>query len=161
MSGMAVVKTNHNAYTTHYHIVFPVKYRKALLVGDIPLAIHHIAQEIGERYDIEFEKLGYDDDHIHILASFPPKHSGSAVVRIFKSITAKQLFKQFPELKQELWGGEFWSDGFYFATVSERGDWATVERYVTNQGKTMNHLHQLPLFTQAKPQIIPRGSAPR
>ena len=158
---MAVTRTTHNAYNTHYHIVFPVKYRKALLIGDIPLAINHVAQEIGERYDIEFEKLGYDNDHIHILASFPPKYGGSDVVRIFKSITAKQLFKKFPALRKELWGGEFWSDGFYFATVSERGNWQVVEQYVASQGKTKDELHQLPLFTKAEPPVIPRGSAPR
>ena len=143
---MTAKKTHHNAYTTHYHIVFPIKYRKALLAGDIPLAINHLAEEIALRYDIEFEKMGYDNDHIHILASFPPKYSGSEVVGMFKSITARELFKQFPSLKKELWGGEFWSDGFYFATVSERGDWKTVERYVSSQGKTMDELHQLPLF---------------
>ena len=144
---MAITRTHHNAYTTHYHIVFPVKYRKALLVDDVPLAINRIAQEIGERYDIEFEQLGYDKNHIHILASFPPKYSGSAVVRIFKSITAKQLFKQFPALRKDLWGGEFWSDGFYLATVGERGNWAVVEKYVASQGKTKDELRQLPLFT--------------
>jgi len=159
---MSVIRTTHNAYDTHYHIVFPVKYRKALLVDEVPLAVNRLAQEIGERYDIEFEKLGYDQDHIHMLVSFPPKYGGSDVVRIFKSITAKQLFKQFPALRKELWGGEFWSDGFYFATVSERGNWATVERYVTNQGKAKSDLHQLPLFTtQDRPRDIPRGSAPR
>ena len=144
---MAVRKTWHNAYDTHYHIVFPVKYRKSLLTDEIPLAINHIAQEISTRYDIEFEKLGYDNDHIHILTSFPPKYGGSDVVRIFKSITAKQLFKQFPALKKDLWGGEFWSDGFYIATVSERGNWQAVEKYIGSQGKTMDELHQLPLFT--------------
>ena len=144
---MAVVKTCHNIYNTHYHIVFPVKYRKALLTDEIPLAINHIAQEISKRYDIEFEKIGCDQDHVHILTSFPPKHSGSNVVRIFKSITAKQLFKQFPALKKELWGGEFWSDGFYLATVSERGNWQVVEKYVANQGKTKDTPSQLRLFT--------------
>ena len=144
---MAVLRTHHNAYSTHYHIVFPVKYRKALLTGDIPLAIGRLAEEIGERYDIEFEKLGYDQDHIHILASFPPKHSGSSVVRIFKSITARELFKQFPLLKKDLWGGQFWSDGFYLATVGERGNWQVVEQYIAKQGKTMGKLQQLPLFT--------------
>lgn len=143
---MAVKKTWHNAYDAHYHLVFPVKYRKALLTNDIPLAISKLALEIGERYDIEFEKLGYDKDHIHILTSFPPKYGGSDVVRIFKSITAKHLFKQFPALKQDLWGGEFWSDGFYLATVSERGNWQAVEKYIASQGKTMNELHQLPLL---------------
>ena len=144
---MAVKKTWHNVYDTHYHLVFPVKYRKALLTDDIPLAINHLAEEISQRYDIEFEQLGYDQDHLHILTSFPPKYSGSDVVRIFKSLTARQLFKQFPRLRQELWGGEFWSDGFYLATVSERGNWKTVEQYVTNQGKTKDDVHQLPLFT--------------
>jgi putative transposase len=144
---MAVKKSFHNAYTTHYHIVFPIKYRKALLTNDVPLAINHIAQEISERYDIEFEKLGYDFNHIHILCNFPPKYSGSEVVRMFKSITGRELFKKFPVLKKDLWGGEFWSDGFYFATVSERGDWKTVERYVASQGKTMSELRQVSLFT--------------
>ena len=159
---MAVTKTSHNVYTTHYHIVFPVKYRKALLTNDIPLAINKLAEEIGMRYDIEFEKLGYDNDHLHILASFPPKYGGSDVVRIFKSITARELFKQFPLLKKDLWGGEFWSDGFYFATVGERGNWKAVEQYVANQGKTMSELHQLPLFTPkpgpgSYPVGLPRG----
>ena len=144
---MSLKKTYHNIYETHYHIVFPVKYRKALLQNDIPLAIAKIAEEIAVRYDIEFEKIGCDNDHIHLLASFPPKYSGSDIVRIFKSITAKELFKQFPLLKKDLWGGEFWSDGFYFATVSERGDWKTVERYVANQGKTSDAPQQLRLLT--------------
>ena len=133
---MSIVKGNHCAYDTHYHIVFPVKYRKALLAPHITKAIREIAQLITERYDIWFEQLGCDDDHIHILCSFHPKYSGSDVVRTFKSITAKALFKQFPELRKELWGGEFWSDGYFISTISERGNWQQVEAYVRNQGKT-------------------------
>src|SRR3989344_3479712 len=144
---MAVKKTHHNAYEAHYHIVFPVKYRKALLQNDIPLTISTIAEEIALRYDIEFEKLGYDNDHIHILASFPPKYSGSEVVRMFKSITARELFRRFPLLKKELWGGEFWSDGSYLATESERGNWKQVEGYVATQGRAMAELRQVSLFT--------------
>lgn len=144
---MAVQRTHHNAYEAHYHLVFPVKYRKALLEDAVPLAIVRIAEEISLRYDIEFEKIGCDRDHIHILASFPPKYSGSEVVRIFKSITARELFKKFPPLKQELWGGEFWSDGFYLGTVGERGDWKTVERYVAGQGKTSDGPNQLRLLS--------------
>jgi putative transposase len=145
---MTLKRTHHNAYDTHYHIVFPVKYRKTLLNADLPLAIADIAREITERYDIEFEKIGTDNDHIHILLNFPPKYSGSEVVRIFKSITARELFRRFPALKKELWGGEFWSDGFYLATISERGNWKAVEQYVANQGKTKpGTFRQFKLFT--------------
>jgi len=133
---MSIVKSNHCVYNTHYHIVFPVKYRKALLEPHITGAIREISARITERYDIWFEQLGCDQDHIHILCSFHPKLSGGEVVRTFKSITAKELFKQFPELRKELWGGEFWSDGYFIATVSEKGNWQQVEQYVRNQGKT-------------------------
>ena len=144
---MALTHTHHNVYSTHYHIVFPVKYRKALLADDIPLAIKAVAEEIALRYDLEFEKIGCDHNHIHILCSFPPKYSGSDVVRTFKSLTARELFKRFPLLKKELWGGEFRSDGFYLATVSERGNWKVVELYVAAQGKTMGEPQQLRLLT--------------
>ena len=133
---MSLVKSNHCVYDTHYHIVFPVKYRKALLAPLITKAIRDISVLISERYDIWFEQLGCDEDHIHILCSFHPKYSGSDVVRTFKSITARELFKQFPELRKDLWGGEFWSDGYFMATVSEKGNWQQVENYVRNQGKT-------------------------
>lgn len=130
-----VKKSNHCAYQTHYHIVFPVKYRKSLLREEITQEIKVLAKEIGERYEIEFEEIGCDENHIHILCSFHPKYSIGEVVRKFKSITARELFKKYGWLKKELWGGEFWSDGYYAATVGERGNWHAVERYVRNQGK--------------------------
>ena len=132
-----ITRGTHCVDDAHYHIVFPVKYRKALLNPNITQAIIETAQEINERYEIDFEKIGTDINHIHLLASFHPKYGGGDVVRIFKSITAKELFKRFPDLKKELWGGEFWSDGYYLATVSERGNWKQVERYIEEQGKTI------------------------
>jgi putative transposase len=137
---------NHSTYDAHYHIVFPVKYRKALLSKEITLAIPEIAKDIQERYDIEFEKIGCDTNHIHILLSFKPSLSTSDVVGIIKSITARELFRQFPQLKKDLWKGEFWSDGFYMATVGERGNWNIVKQYIQNQGKTMNEPSQLKLL---------------
>ena len=132
---MGITRSNHCVYDTHYHVVFPVKYRKALILQHVRDAILEIAKEIEQRYDIAFENIGTDLDHIHLLCSFHPKYSGSQIVSMFKSITARQLFGRFPELRKDLWGGEFWSDGYYIATVSQRGNWETVKRYVENQGK--------------------------
>ena len=145
MVRMTVKKGHHCAYQTHYHIVFPVKYRKALLYAEVAEELKHIAEEIGERYEIEFEEIGCDKNHIHILCSFHPKYSIGETVRKFKSITARELFKKFVWLKKELWGGEFWSDGYYVATVGERGNWSIVERYIRNQGQDPKE-EQLRLF---------------
>lgn len=125
----------HCAYEIHYHVVFPVKYRKALLSEEIVQRIKEIAKELEDRYEFEVEQVGCDLDHIHLLVSLHPKYAPGQFVRLFKSITAKQLFKQFPDLKAELWGGEFWTDGYYVGTVSEKGSWKAVEQYVRNQGK--------------------------
>lgn len=143
---MGVTRSHHCVYDTHYHVVFPVKYRRALLEPPVAVAVQEIANALQERYEFNFEKIGTDGNHIHILCSFHPKYGGANFVRIFKSITAKELFKRFPKLRKDLWGGEFWSDGYYIATVSERGNWKTVERYVANQGKTANTIPQLTLW---------------
>lgn len=142
---MQVQKARHCAYQTHYHIVFPVKYRKALLSKEIEATILSLTTEISERYEIVFEQIGCDKNHIHILCSFHPKYSISEVVRKFKSITAREIFKSHPEIKKDLWGGEFWTDGFYAATVGERGNWEVVKRYVKNQGNAED-VNQLRLF---------------
>jgi len=138
-------KGNHCAYQTHYHIVFPVKYRKALISREIDDTIIKISKEISERFQLEFEQIGCDKDHIHILCSFHPKYSIGQVVRLYKSITARELFKTHPEIKKDLWGGEFWTDGYYVATVGERGSWEVVEKYIRNQGKEPKQ-EQLRLF---------------
>ena len=131
---MAIKKSWHCAYSIHYHIVFPVKYRKSLLRPEIVSALISLAAEISERFDIEFEQMGADLDHIHLLCSAHPKYSPGEIVGKFKSITARKLFAMFPDLRKELWGGEFWSDGYYVATVGERNNWETVAKYVKNQG---------------------------
>ena len=128
-------KGYHCAYDTHYHIVFPVKYRKALLSVEVTKALKEISKGFEERFELDIDQIGCDENHIHILASFHPKYSIGQFVRLYKSITARQIFLKFPELKKDLWGGEFWTDGYYVATVGERGNWSIVERYIKNQGK--------------------------
>lgn len=117
-----------------------MKYRKALLSENIVLRIKQLANEIEQRYGMEIEQLGCDEDHIHMLVSAHPKYAPGQLIRLFKSITGRELFKSFPELKKELWGGEFWTDGYYAATVSEKGNWGVVERYVKNQGHNIKDI---------------------
>jgi putative transposase len=141
-----VQKGYHCAWQIHYHIVFPVKYRKALIDDEVSAIITETAEAIAERYAISMEAIGCDKDHIHLLCGAHPKLAPGRIVQIFKSITARQVFARKPSVRKELWGGEFWSDGYYVATVGERGDWTTVESYVQKQGKPKAELQQLKLF---------------
>jgi len=101
---------------------------------------------IQERYEIEIEAMGMDKDHVHVLCGGHPKLSPGQIVRVFKSITAREIFRRKPLTKKELWGGEFWTDGYYVATVGARASWETVEKYIQRQGKPKEELKQLQLW---------------
>jgi putative transposase len=103
-------------------------------------------EAITERYAIQMEAIGADRDHIHLLCSAHPKVAPGRIVQIFKTITARAIFRKKPTVKRELWGGEFWTDGYYVATVGERANWETVEKYVQKQGYPKVELRQLKLF---------------
>ena len=137
---MPIIKSNHCAYDTHYHLVFPVKYRKALLSAEVVATMRETMKGIEERYDLTIEQFGDDKNHIHVLLSFHPKYGIGQVVRLFKSITAKRVFAEHPALKRDLWGGEFWTDGYYASTVGTGGNWAVVKSYIKNQGKNQSDL---------------------
>ena len=142
----AVKKTEHSAYQIHYHFVTPVKYRKVILGhADRSHSLIEIGKEIEERYEIEFEQIGIDADHVHYLISAAPKFSPGRVMQIIKSLTARELFRRHPELKKELWGGELWSDGYFVATVGEGGNSEVIRAYVAKQGNK-EQVEQLQLF---------------
>lgn len=113
---------------------FLSNYRKALLDVPTVATLKQVTDELAERYEVEIERLGADRDHVHLLVSLHPKYSVGQFVRLYKSITARQLFQHHPALKKDPWGGELWSDSYYVTTVGERGNWGVVEQCITNQG---------------------------
>ena len=141
-----VSKGYHCAWQIHYHIVFPVKYRKSLLDDEVTKIIQDTAVGIQERYEIEMEAIGTDKNHIHLLCGAHPKTSPGRIVQIFKSITAREIFRRKPQIRKDLWGGQFWSAGYYVGTVGERANWEIVEKYVKSQGTPKQDLRQLTLF---------------
>jgi len=135
----------HNISECYYHIQLTVKYRKSLLNTKVEQAIIGTLGGIKERYAIEISEIGFDQNHVHILCRFLPKYSGGQVIRVIKSISAKRVFKEVPEIKEELWGGEFWTDGYYISTISGKGNKEVIEKYIRNQGRE-KEIEQLKMF---------------
>jgi REP element-mobilizing transposase RayT len=98
-------------------------------------SIKELCLEISERFEIQFLEIGSDINHIHFLIQSVPTLALSKIVQIIKGNLAKQLFIKFPEIKKQLWGGEFWTDEYYVNTVSQYGGEKTIQRYIQNQGK--------------------------
>jgi len=64
-----------------------------------------------------------------------------------KSITAREIFRECPQVKKKLWGGEFWTDGYFASTVGKHGDENMLSKYVKNQGKGYEKLHECYQYT--------------
>ena len=115
-------------------MVFCMKYRKTLLNNNILNFLRNICSEISERYCFEFDAIGCDGDHLHLFVGSEPKYSPSRVMQVIKSITARKIFKEYPEIRKQLWGGELWSDGGYIGTVGDGTTSDVIKNYVENQG---------------------------
>ena len=140
-----LIHKKHNVSVLLYHLVCPTKYRKAMITSEVDEKLKEICEEISLRYEIEFLEIGADLNHVHFLVQSVPTYSPTKIVRTIKSITAKEIFRQMPEVKKQLWGGEFWSDGYYISTVGAHSSEEAMKSYVRNQGDS-NRSSQPSLF---------------
>jgi putative transposase len=128
---MGLKRASHAVYDTGYHLVWCPKYRKKIFVDEaVRERAEQVIREICEEYGFEIEEMEVAEDHVHILISFPPKHSIGEVVRIIKSISARELFRVFPRLKKRLWSGELWEDGYFVRTVGDRLTRQIIDKYI-------------------------------
>ena len=104
-----------------------------------------ICKGFRQRYYLDILQIGFDKDHVHFYLQSLPKYSGGQIVRLIKSITSKQIFIHHPQVEAFLWGGEFWTDGYYIATVSPHGNKDLIINYIKNQGREKD-IPQLKLF---------------
>lgn len=143
------IHKSHNVTVLLYHLVFPAKYRKAVLDEGVEEVLRQVCLEIEKRYEINFIEIRAYTDHVHFLVQSVPTYSVSKIVKMLKSITAREIPKECPEVKKQLWGGEFWSDGYFATTVGKHGDERMISSYVKEQGREYLRLHrddQLSLF---------------
>jgi len=129
--------------------VFPAKYRRVVFDDNVEDVLKEVCLEIEKRYMMKFLEIGTDEDHVHFLVQSVPTYSVTKVVTVIKSISARQIFHRCPQVKRKLWGGEFWTDGYFASTVGKHGSEELIAEYVKKQGKEYTKLHedrQLGLF---------------
>jgi REP element-mobilizing transposase RayT len=113
------IRKSHNKSLLLYHLVCLIKYRRKVLTSEVSKTLKNICLEITSRYEIHFLEIGCDDDHVHFLLQSVPMMSPKKIVNTIKSLTAREIFRLHPEVKRFLWGGKFWTSGYYINTVGQ------------------------------------------
>ncbi|MBI5354012.1 MAG: IS200/IS605 family transposase [Chloroflexi bacterium] len=145
-----LIRKSHNVSILLYHFVCPAKYRRAVIDDKVDQVLKEVCLDIADRYEIEFLEIGTDKDHVHFLVQSVPSYSPTKIITMIKSLTAREIFARVPSVKKQLWGGEFWTDGYYVGTVGQHATEDTIKQYVKNQGQEEQyvqlHVQQLKLF---------------
>jgi len=126
-------RSKHCVYDLKYHFVWIPKYRKRTFNNKMENRLKEVFQEIAEQYEFEIDTMEVMDDHVHLFLSVPPKYAPAAVVQRIKSISAKKIFQEFPEVKKSLWGGELWNDGYFVRSVGDKVTADVIRRYIQYQ----------------------------
>ena len=125
-------KLTHVVYQCTYHIVWVPKYRYRILTGAVGEGVERDIRVLCGWKDVEVLELGVQPDHVHLVASIPPKLSVSAFMGFLKGKLAIKLFKSYPQLRRKpYWGNHFWARGYFVSTVGLKEE--LIRRYVKHQ----------------------------
>ncbi len=136
------IHKSHNVSILLYHYVCPAKYRRVIFDSKVDEILINTCKEISKRYEINFIEIGTDEDHVHFLIQSVPTIAPMRIVTIMKSITAREIYRLYPEVKKKLWGGHIWSEGYFVSTVGKNGNEKQIENYVKNQGNKYTKLYR-------------------
>jgi putative transposase len=129
----------HNVSVLMYHMVCAAKYRRVVMSKQVDEVLRVTCLEIEKRWEIAYLEIGLDREHAHFLIQSVPANSVTKIVRKVKSLIAREVFAKVPEVKEKLWGGEFWGKGYFVNTVGQHGSEKVIAAYVAGQGGEGNY----------------------
>ena len=101
--------------------------------------LRRVCVDISTRYEITFLEIGADQDHVHFLVQSVPIYSPKKIVQTIKSITGREVLRRVPSVKAQLWGGAFWSSGYYINTVGGNGSEEAIRHYAASQRRAVGY----------------------
>ncbi|MHC1610745.1 MAG: IS200/IS605 family transposase [Candidatus Methanospirareceae archaeon] len=125
----------HSVYALQYHFVQVVKYRKEVFVSnEIIDFLKQKIKEISTTFEVDILDQECDTDHIHIIFKAKPTLDIPKYINAVKTITSREIKRNFPEVRAKLWKDAFWSPSYFLATTGQV-TLDQLKRYVESQGK--------------------------
>ena len=144
---MGIRRTKHAVYDLKYHLVWVPKYRVHILSNEVSQYIKEVFRQIAEEYDFNIDTMEVMEDHVHVFLEAPPSYAPARVVQIMKSISAREVFKKFPNIRKAMWSGMIWEDGYFVRSVGDKVTAEVIRKYIQYQ-KQAKTSFQLPMFDQ-------------
>ena len=114
-----------------YHLVWVTKYRNKALDQETRQMLDQKIREILEENSCKAEALTVMPNHVHLEVVMPPWMSVTVLIKKLKGTTARWLFKQKPELREQF-DHHLWSPSYFARTVGNCSE-EMIKRYVETQ----------------------------
>ena len=118
------------------------------MVKEVSNYAKEVFGKIAEEYEFRIDTMEVMGDHVDIFLEAPPRYSPAEIVQIIKSISAREVFKKFPKLRQKLWSHELWEDGYFVRSVGDKVTSDIIRKYIEYQ-RYENDSNQLRMFERA------------
>ena len=123
----------HCVFLLHVHLVFVTKYRRGVFTKAILDDLKEIFASVCHDFEAELVEFDGEDDHVHLLVTYPPKIAISALVNSLKGVSSRLIRKKgYPSIQKKLWGGSLWSPS-YFAGSCEGAPISVLRQYIEAQ----------------------------
>ncbi len=76
-------------------------------------------REIAYTFEVDILDIECDKDHFHMLFKASPRLNIPQFINAVKTITSREIQRNFPDVKKELWNGKFWSPSYFLATSGQ------------------------------------------
>lgn len=119
-------------YNVNYHIVWCVKYRRKVIVGNVEKRLKQILLDIAEDKGFSIKSMETMPDHVHVFAAAHPKIAPGYIYKTLKGISGRKIFIEFPDIKKKLWKGKLWNPATYVETIGHISE-DTVVKYIQDQ----------------------------
>lgn len=130
---MDLQRNTHHVYRLMYHFVWIPKYRHKVFSDPYRSDLKEIIEKIGYSHDIDIVELEIPEDHLHMVVRGVPKMSPSDVMQVIKSISAREFFRRYPEIKKRyFWGGKLWTQSYFVETIGNANE-EVIRAYVRDQ----------------------------
>ena len=141
---MELQKNTHHVFRLMYHFVWIPKYRHKVFCEPYGEVLKGIIEKIGYDYNIDIVELEIPVDHLYMVVRGEPKMSPSDVMQIIKSISAREFFRRYPEIKKRyFWGGKLWTQSYFVETIGNANE-EVIRAYVQGQLKEHKKKEKIP-----------------
>ena len=130
---MELRKGSHAVYDLKYDLVWAPKFRAHIFRGEVAGYVKQVFQQVAEEYGFWIDTMEVVEEHVHVFVAAPPRYSPAQLVQMLKSISAREVFKKFPQIRKEMWSGKIWSDGYFARSVGDAVTADIIRRYIEYQ----------------------------